>query len=85
MPRWCVDSWAVALPCLPPAVPALARAAGPSGWTMSGAQAQRPPWQCAPTRPSAPTTVIMVKMLESSVVCNVLAVIHSGTPSHFYI
>ena len=76
MPRWCADSWAVAAPSLLLHVPASARAAGTSGWTMSGVRGQSPPWQSAAIRASDHTTVDTMKMTGSSVRVSVKSSIH---------
>lgn len=70
MPRWCVDSWAVAESSQRHTVHVLDQAEGPSGWMMSGAQAANQDSANAATGESDHMTVVTARMLVSSVKVN---------------
>ena len=63
-PRWCVSSWAVAMPWKPCGMRHLALEVGASGWTRCSAGAGSPPCGTVLRGPGGRATASMRRMLE---------------------
>lgn len=67
MPTWSADSWAVAMPSVPPGLPILEQELGTSGWMNWAAWAMRLLFGSASQKAGANKTVGTRRMQEWSV------------------